>query len=84
MAKKKKKKKKMKMKMKMKKLQVDVIIRSSALLLSLNYCPKLKRVTCLDRDPCPPSLDKVYIDDDLWESLEWNHPNAKDAVESVR
>ncbi|GMN71589.1 hypothetical protein TIFTF001_051855 [Ficus carica] len=47
-------------------------------------CPKLKRVTCLDRDPCPPSLKYFSIDDDSWESLEWNHPNAKDAVESVR
>ncbi|GMN28120.1 hypothetical protein TIFTF001_046205 [Ficus carica] len=52
--------------------------------VQIEKCPKLKRVTCLDRDPCPPSLEKVCIDDDLWESLEWNHPSAKDAVESVR
>ncbi|GMN68784.1 hypothetical protein TIFTF001_037835 [Ficus carica] len=50
----------------------------------IKECPKLKRVPCLDRDPCPPSLQCVEIDDNLWESLEWNHPNAKDAVESLR
>ncbi|GMN68786.1 hypothetical protein TIFTF001_037836 [Ficus carica] len=63
---------------------IPVVADHSLREVHMGRCLKLKRVTCLDRDPFPPSLECVEIDEDLWESLEWNHPNAKDAVESVR
>ncbi|GLT39729.1 hypothetical protein SLA2020_139050 [Shorea laevis] len=29
----------------------------------------------------PPSLEKIYLDsEEWWESLEWDHPNAKDVL----
>ncbi|PON68483.1 NB-ARC domain containing protein [Trema orientale] len=39
--------------------------------------PKLKRIPLLDRESRPSSLQRVSIHQDLWESLEWDHPNAK-------
>jgi len=29
----------------------------------------------------PPSLEEIYVDPkEWWESVEWDHPNSKDAL----
>lgn len=49
----------------------------------IEVCPKLKRLSILDREPCP-SLQRVSIRKVKWESLKWDHLNAKDFVQALR
>ncbi|KAL5547980.1 hypothetical protein UlMin_003211 [Ulmus minor] len=54
------------------------VIADSLETVDIILCPKLKRLSLLDREPCPPpSLEMIQIRQDAWESLEWDHPNAK-------
>ncbi|GMN75694.1 hypothetical protein TIFTF001_056340, partial [Ficus carica] len=57
---------------------IPVIADNSLRQVKILKCPKLKKVPCLDRVPFPVSLRNVHIGKDLWESLEWDHPSAKD------
>ncbi|XP_024018628.1 putative disease resistance protein At4g10780 [Morus notabilis] len=50
----------------------------------IEVCPKLKRLSILDREPCPPSLQRVSIRKVKWECLKWDHLNAKDFVQALR
>ncbi|KAL5547986.1 hypothetical protein UlMin_003217 [Ulmus minor] len=61
------------------------VIADSLETVHIILCPKLKRLSLLDREPCPPpSLEKIYINNDEWESLEWDHPNAKALLQPLR
>ncbi|GMN74294.1 hypothetical protein TIFTF001_056194 [Ficus carica] len=62
---------------------IPVIAGNSLRQVTISKCPKLKKVPCLDKVPFPVSLRYVYIGEDLWESLEWDHPSAKDAIQSM-
>ncbi|PKI44528.1 hypothetical protein CRG98_035066 [Punica granatum] len=51
--------------------------------IEIRNCPKLKRIEMLDGifASSPPSLKKIRLQDrEWWESLEWNHPEAKTAL----
>ncbi|GMN71321.1 hypothetical protein TIFTF001_053384 [Ficus carica] len=62
---------------------IPVIAGNSLRQVQIWECPKLKKVPCLDKVPVPVSLRSVDIGKDLWESLEWDHPSAKDAIQSI-
>ncbi|KAH7546463.1 hypothetical protein FEM48_Zijuj01G0203400 [Ziziphus jujuba var. spinosa] len=50
----------------------------------LQKCPKLKKIPVLGDEPCPPpSLQNIKVEQDWWESLEWNNPNNKDALQPL-
>ncbi|GMN73728.1 hypothetical protein TIFTF001_053072 [Ficus carica] len=63
---------------------IPIIADNSLRQVRIWECPKLKKVPCLDKVPVPVSLQYVRIGEDLWESLEWDHPCAKDAIQSMR
>lgn len=65
------------------KLENMPVVSDSLRKVTLWGCPKLKRIPFLDREPCPPSLQRVWIGGDMWGSLEWNHTNAKDTIQSM-
>ncbi|XP_061965368.1 probable disease resistance protein At4g27220 isoform X3 [Populus nigra] len=63
------------------------LICSSLQTIIVRDCPKLKRMPlCLPvldngRPSPPPSLEEIYVDPkEWWESVEWDHPNSKDAL----
>ncbi|PON44591.1 NB-ARC domain containing protein [Parasponia andersonii] len=52
--------------------------------IRVEYCPKLKKVSLLDDEwCCLPSLQKIKVLEEWWESLEWEHPNAKDVLQPL-
>lgn len=52
--------------------------------IRVEYCPKLKKVSLLDDESCRlPSLQKIKVLEEWWESLEWEHPNAKDVLQPL-
>ena len=59
--------------------------------IKVHECPKLKRLPLylpplLDGQPSPPSsLKKIYAErgEEWWESLEWDHPNAKNVLQHL-
>lgn len=65
-------------------LQSIPVIADSLQSLDIFQCPKLKRIPLLDRESCPRSLQFVWIHQDLWVSLDWDHLNAKNVVQSLR
>ena len=70
--------------LKLPELQSIPVVADSLQRIELEKCPKLKRIPLLDREPCPTSLQHVYIDEESWKSLEWNHLNAKQFIQSLR
>ncbi|PON59263.1 NB-ARC domain, LRR domain containing protein [Parasponia andersonii] len=45
-------------------------------------CPKLKRIPLLKEDLCPPpSLQRIHAEKSWWDSLEWDHPDTKTALQ---
>ncbi|XP_034927175.1 putative disease resistance protein At4g10780 isoform X2 [Populus alba] len=63
------------------------LICSSLQTIIVRDCPKLKRMPlCLPvldngRPSPPPSLEEIYVDPkEWWESVEWDHPDSKDAL----
>ncbi|GKV13102.1 hypothetical protein SLEP1_g24169 [Rubroshorea leprosula] len=65
----------------------SVLICDSIQSLRIIYCEKLKRIPLnfplLDnaQSSHPPSLKEIDVfPKELWESLEWDHPNAKDIL----
>ncbi|XP_039171519.1 probable disease resistance protein At4g27220 isoform X6 [Eucalyptus grandis] len=52
--------------------------------ISIDNCPKLKRIPLqlplLDNGP-PPSLREIRINQQTWESLEWDHPLVRSSLE---
>ncbi|KAL9462948.1 hypothetical protein AB3S75_000870 [Citrus x aurantiifolia] len=63
-----------------------VLVCNSLQEIEVHRCPKLKRLSLslplLDNgQPSPPStLEVIKIEKELWESLEWDQPNAKDVL----
>ncbi|GLU21762.1 hypothetical protein SLE2022_378790 [Rubroshorea leprosula] len=54
-----------------------VLVCDSLETLEIKNCPLLKRVPLSP----PPSLKEIRVSSrELWESLEWEHPNAKDIL----
>ncbi|CDP17472.1 unnamed protein product [Coffea canephora] len=54
--------------------------------IAIDHCPKVKRLPLflptINGQPCPPStLRKVVGDKKGWESLEWDNPSAKNALD---
>ncbi|PON70598.1 NB-ARC domain, LRR domain containing protein [Parasponia andersonii] len=66
------------------KLKSIPVIADSLQQIIVRECPNLERIPPLDRESYPPSLQCVYIGQDLWESLEWDHPNTKAAIQAMR
>ncbi|GLT60685.1 hypothetical protein SLA2020_334410 [Shorea laevis] len=65
----------------------SVLICDSIQILRIRNCEKLKRIPLnfplLDnaQSSHPPSLKEIVVfPKELWESLEWDHPNAKDIL----
>ncbi|PON70594.1 LRR domain containing protein [Parasponia andersonii] len=58
------------------KLESLPLVADSLQEIDLWELPKLKRIPLLDRESCPSSLQRVSIHQNLWESLEWDHPNC--------
>ncbi|GLU24210.1 hypothetical protein SLE2022_401620 [Rubroshorea leprosula] len=65
----------------------SVLICDSIQSLGIGYCEKLKRIPLnfplLDnaQSSHPPSLKEIVVwPKEWWESLEWDHPNAKDIL----
>ncbi|GLT40754.1 hypothetical protein SLA2020_148660 [Shorea laevis] len=65
----------------------NVLICDSIQSLRIAYCEKLRRIplnfSLLDnaQSSHPPSLKEIVVfSKEWWESLEWNHPNAKDIL----
>ncbi|GLT84556.1 hypothetical protein SLE2022_027800 [Rubroshorea leprosula] len=65
----------------------SVLICDSIQSLGIAYCEKLKRIPLnfplIDnaQSSHPPSLKEIVVfPKELWESLEWDHPNAKDIL----
>ncbi|XP_048323434.2 probable disease resistance protein At4g27220 [Ziziphus jujuba] len=50
----------------------------------INECEKLKRIPFLDKEPCPPpSLQRVMVQKEWWDSLEWNYPEASKLLQPL-
>ncbi|KAL5545436.1 hypothetical protein UlMin_005123 [Ulmus minor] len=56
------------------------IVRSNSLEeIYVRECPKLRRMPLLCEEPNPlPSLKKIDVEKEWWESLQWDHPQTKD------
>ena len=65
---------------KLPKLQSVDVIADSLRRVCITKCPKLKRLSFLDREPFVgrSDLQDFNIDTSTWNSLEWDHRNAKD------
>lgn len=51
----------------------------------ITKCPKLERFPLLREDPHPPTLlRKIRVDEEWWESVEFDHPNTRDILRPVR
>ncbi|GMN67043.1 hypothetical protein TIFTF001_036102 [Ficus carica] len=59
------------------------VIADSLQEIHIDACPKLERISFLDRESCPPNLLHVDIDQSMWSLLKWDYPNAKDVVWSL-
>ncbi|KAH9715768.1 Disease resistance protein [Citrus sinensis] len=63
-----------------------VLVCNSLQEIRVGGCPKLKRLSLslslLDngQPSPPPTLEVIKIEKELWESLEWDQPNAKDVL----
>ena len=63
-----------------------VLVCNSLQEIKVRGCPKLKRLSLslplLDngQPSPPPALEVIEIEKELWESLEWDQPNAKDVL----
>ncbi|KDO37155.1 hypothetical protein CISIN_1g041519mg, partial [Citrus sinensis] len=63
-----------------------VLVCNSLQEIEVYNCPKLKRLSLslplLDngQPSPPPALEVIEIKKELWESLEWDQPNAKDVL----
>ncbi|PON44592.1 NB-ARC domain containing protein [Parasponia andersonii] len=52
--------------------------------ITIDNCSKLKKFSLLDNEPCHlPSLQKIMVREEWWESLEWEHPNAKNVLQPL-
>ncbi|GKU91051.1 hypothetical protein SLEP1_g4976 [Rubroshorea leprosula] len=66
-----------------------VMVCDSIKSILIRKCPELKRIPVqlhlLDNgQPSPPHLKEIYIneeDKEWWESVEWDHPNAKNILQ---
>ncbi|EOY13024.1 Nbs-lrr resistance protein [Theobroma cacao] len=67
----------------------EVMVCDSLQRIEITYCPKLKRIPLylplLELDNCQPSppasLKEICINPmKCWESMEWDHPNAKNVL----
>ena len=63
-------------------LQSVAVIADSLQRVRALWCRKLKSLPFLDKEPFPSCQD-VFIDKSTWDSLEWDHPNAKDITKSL-
>ena len=56
------------------------IVRSNSLEeIHVWNCPKLRRMPLLCEEPNPlPSLQKIEVEEEWWESLQWDPPQTKD------
>ena len=61
------------------------IVRSNSLeQIYVVRCPKLRRMPLLGEEPHPlPSLQKIDVEEEWWESLQWNHPQTKDLYQPL-
>ncbi|KDO38640.1 hypothetical protein CISIN_1g036714mg, partial [Citrus sinensis] len=63
-----------------------VLVCNSLQEIEVHRCPKLKRLSLslplLDngQPSPPPTLEVIKMEKELWESLEWDQPNAKDVL----
>ncbi|KAH9715576.1 putative disease resistance protein [Citrus sinensis] len=63
-----------------------VLVCNSLQEIEVSACPKLKRLSLLlplldNGQPSPlPALQGITIDEQLWESLQWDQTNAKDVL----
>ncbi|GLT83867.1 hypothetical protein SLE2022_021340 [Rubroshorea leprosula] len=61
-----------------------VMVCDSLQLLEIRECPKLRRIPLVGNvRPSPPAaLEEIHIEPkELWESLEWEDPNAKNVLQ---
>ncbi|XVF78194.1 hypothetical protein PTKIN_Ptkin14bG0110400 [Pterospermum kingtungense] len=69
----------------------EVLVCDSVKVISIENCPKLKRIPLKfplqdDGQPSPPpSLKHIFVEQEWWEKVEWDYPNAKSLLKpSVR
>lgn len=48
--------------------------------ICIEDCSSLKKLTFLDNTSLFPSLQKIKVTEKWWDSLEWEHPGAKDIL----
>ncbi|GLT83863.1 hypothetical protein SLE2022_021300 [Rubroshorea leprosula] len=60
-----------------------VMVCDSLQVLQIKECPKLRRIPLVGNvPPSPPTaLKRIWIKQELWESLEWDDPNAKNVLQ---
>ncbi|GKV46470.1 hypothetical protein SLEP1_g53451 [Rubroshorea leprosula] len=60
----------------------SVLICDSIQSLTISACVKLKRIPLnSSQSSYPPSLNEIVVSPkECWESMEWDHPNAKDVL----
>lgn len=52
--------------------------------LTISRCPKLSTVCFLDKEPCPPpSLQRIKVERQWWEPLQWDCPDARDLLQHL-
>ncbi|GKV46511.1 hypothetical protein SLEP1_g53492 [Rubroshorea leprosula] len=60
----------------------SMLICDSIQSLRISACVKLKRISLnFSQSSYPPSLKEIVVSSkECWESMEWDHPNAKDVL----
>ncbi|PON81139.1 NB-ARC domain, LRR domain containing protein [Trema orientale] len=61
----------------------ESLVASSLHEVSIWKCPNLRSIPFLDKEPYPPLVHSIDVHKQWWESLEWQHPNSKEALQHV-
>ncbi|KAL5549280.1 hypothetical protein UlMin_004511 [Ulmus minor] len=57
----------------------SIVLANSLQQISVIQCPKLRRIPILCEKPYPlPSVQKIIVYEEWWNSLEWDYPHFKD------
>ncbi|KAL5566223.1 hypothetical protein UlMin_029387 [Ulmus minor] len=62
----------------------SIVCSNSLQQISVLKCLKLRRMPLLCEKPNPfPSLQRIFAEEEWWESLQWDHPQTKDLYQPL-